>query len=393
MARRASHSSGRRARRRRAERRRFWLVIMPGLVVAVALAVIVGQLVRSAADDGGPASSGGGPGGNAAHAPKRDTLLLTHRGADGRSDLIVLVGTDGDRSSVLLVPVATQVEVPSLGVQTLADMLRQGDASLLRTTVENLLGVRVARTMVLDDAGLTAALAPASPVPVQLRGAVRFSAEGDPAFPAGSQRLSAADAVKLLATAQPGSELDRLVTVQAVLQGWGAQLRRKRVAEATLKVQPDLVTLVAANRARDPHIGSLPVESVTTGGGERFEVRRDDLARFIEANFPRMLLGPAGKRARVEILNGTGAVGVAQAVAAKIVPAGGEVTRSDNYRQFGVKETQVVYYRDADRAVAQRLLDALGCGALKRAKRAIGVFDVTIITGADCPLAGTPPAT
>ena len=393
MARRASHSGGRRARRRRAERRRFWLVIMPGLVVAVVLTVIVGQLVRSAADDGGATGSGGGKGGNAAHAPKRDTLLLTHRAADGRSDLIVLVGTDGGGSSVLLIPVATQVEVPSLGVQTLADMLREGDVSLLRTTVENLLGVRVARTMVLDDAGLKAALAPASPVPVELRGAVRFSADGDPAFPAGSQRLSAADAVKLLATAQPGSELDRLVTVQAVLQGWGAQLRKKRVAAATVAVQRDLVTLVTANRARDPHIGSLPVESVTTGGGERFEVRRDDLARYVKAAFPRMLLGPAGKRARVEILNGTGAVGVAQAVAAKIVPAGGEVTLSGNVPGFGVAKTQVIYYRDADQVTARRFLGALGCGVLKRARRAIGVTDVTIMVGADCPMTGTPAAT
>jgi hypothetical protein len=60
------------------------------------------------------------------------------------------------------------------------------------------------------------------------------------------------------------------------------------------------------------------------------------------------------------------------------------VTLTGNVQNFGVANTQVVYYRDADRADAQRLLRALGCGALKKADRALGVVDVTIIAGADC---------
>ena len=74
---------------------------------------------------------------------------------------------------------------------------------------------------------------------------------------------------------------------------------------------------------------------------------------------------------------------------ATIVSAGGQVTLTGNVTNFGVAETQVVYYRDVDRADAQRLLDALGCGALRKAERELQVVDVTIVAGADCFGTGT----
>jgi hypothetical protein len=126
------------------------------------------------------------------------------------------------------------------------------------------------------------------------------------------------------------------------------------------------------------------VESVTTAGGERFEPRVVDVARYVSSVFANARLGGGAKRPRVEILNGTGAVGLGQSIAGKVVPAGGQVTLTGNVPSFGVANTQVVYYRDADRADAQRLLRALGCGALKKAARALGVVDVTIVAGADC---------
>jgi hypothetical protein len=114
------------------------------------------------------------------------------------------------------------------------------------------------------------------------------------------------------------------------------------------------------------------------------------VARYVAAAFPRALLGRGVGRPRVEILNGTGAVGLAQSIASRVVPAGGQVTLTGNVPDFGVTETQVVYYRDADRREAQRLLRALGCGSLKKAERAIGVVDVTIVSGADCFPTTTP---
>lgn len=375
----------RQARRLRARRRNFLLVLV-GVAAALALAVLVGALMRGGSDD---ASTSAAPADASGAAAKPETLLLGHRGADGRIDLLVLVGAGHDQASVLLFPVATQVEVPSLGPQALADLPDEG--GLLATTIENLVGVKVARTVVVDDAGLNAALAAAAPMNVDLNREVKFADSAEGILPAGSTRRSAAQATRLLVAAQEGSELDRLVTVQDVLDAWMGRLRNPAVARATLKAQPGLAALVTAAKASEQRTDTLPVESVATGGAERFEPRVADVNRYAELAFPDAQLAVGGSRPRVEILNGTGAVGLAQTIAARIVPAGGQVTLTGNVPNFGLPNTQVVYYRRADRAAAQRLRKALGCGALKQADTPIGVVDVTILAGADCFRTGETP--
>jgi len=380
--------NARQARRRRAQRQRFWFVLMPAVAVGLALVVAIGVVIRD--DSGGGSGAPSSTDGSAATRHPQ-TLLLAHRGADGRIDLLTLTGSTAAGASVTLLPVATQVEVPSLGPLALADLPADGDRTLLATTVENLLGVKIAKTVVLDDAGLIAALEPAGPFTVDLSRDVKFDGTSDGAITSGTHRISAADAGRLLVTPQPGSELDRLVTVQDVLDGWAQRLRVPSVARATLKVQPGLAAMVAAARRSDRRTDTLPVESVTTGGSERFDPRPNDVARYAAAAFPNARLTIGGKRPRVEILNGTGAVGLAQTIAGRIVPAGGQVTLTGNVAKFGLANTQVVYYRSADRSVAQRLLKALGCGVLKEADTAVGIVDVTILAGADCfPPGGTP---
>jgi hypothetical protein len=374
---------GRQQRRAQAERHRFWYVLMPMVAIFLALTAAAGVVIRSndgTTDEAGGASSAG------AGAQGTNTLLLGHRGADGRLDLLLLTGTDGQEASILLFPIATQLEVPSLGPQVLADLPNEGEGgstSLLQTTVENLLGVRVQKTLMLDDATLGAALAEAQPIPVATTRVVQFDDGTGELFAAGDRRLSAEEATRLLVTPQSGSELDRLITVQDVLDGWLERLQRRPIARATVQIQPDLSALVAAARAKERRTDTLPVESVATGGGERFDPRVEDVARYVSIAFANARIG--GKtRPRVEILNGTGAVGLAQDIASQVVPAGGQVTLSGNVPSFGVAKTQVVYYRDEDRDDAQRLLDALDCGRLAKADTAIGVVDVTIIAGADC---------
>jgi hypothetical protein len=85
----------------------------------------------------------------------------------------------------------------------------------------------------------------------------------------------------------------------------------------------------------------------------------------------------------VELLNGTGEVGITQQVARKIVPAGGEVRLTGNVPGFGVKETRVVYYRDESRSAAEQMLRALGVGKIARGEQQVDVVDVTVVVGAD----------
>jgi hypothetical protein len=167
------------------------------------------------------------------------------------------------------------------------------------------------------------------------------------------------------------------------------RLKDAAVGRATTALQPSLAPLVAASGAPERRIDTVPVASIATGGGERFDVRSAELATIIQRAFPHSLLGEHGRRPRVEILNGTGALGVAQAVAAKVVPAGAQVTLTNNSPGFGLQKTQVVYVDDGWRPAAQRILDAMGCGSLRKAGH-IGVADVSILVGSDCPAYGSP---
>ena len=186
------------------------------------------------------------------------------------------------------------------------------------------------------------------------------------------------------------NELDRLVVVAAVMDGWMDRLRDPAIAKATLALQPALAPLVAAAGAPDRRIDTVPVASIATGGGERFDVQSPELAKIVRRAFPSSQLGEHGQRPRVEILNGTGALGVAQAVATKAVPAGGRVVLTDNLPGFGLQKTQVVYYADRWRGAAQRILDAMGCGSLRKAGQDVRIADVTILVGSDCPAYGAP---
>ena len=374
----------RRERRRRSERRRRLLVVLPTLAVLVVAVFVVGRALRD--DDGPSPTVRPRPRSAAAGAEAPASLLLEHRAADGRGDLLTVVGssTRPPGGSILLIPTAALVEVPSLGIQSFSDVPKLGEAGLLTTTVENLLGVRLGSTVTVDDAALATAMRPAGAIQVQLRHGVRIAKPtGEVILPAGGQTVSADDAAAMLTTVEPGGETEHLVTVQAVLEGWLARFRDPAIANATLAVRPDLAPLLAAAKG-SVRIGALPVDSLTTSTGEAYEPRTAELARYVRQAFPDALLGPGGKRPRVEVLNGTGGVGVAARTANVIVPAGGHVTLTNNVPGFGVAETQVVYYRDSQRRAAEHLLRALGCGRLARAARPVSVVDVTVIVGADC---------
>jgi hypothetical protein len=370
--------------RRTAGDRRFWTRVMPAIAGVLIVAVVVGAVVRSGDDDAATGSDSGGPDATVDQQP----VLFVHQGTAG-TDLIAVADRDGGRGSVLFVPVATQLDVPAEGVTTLGDIPTADSGAQLTNSVENVLGVGVGKTVILDDAALTAALGPAAPIPITLTSPVEFS-DRSVGYRAGAQSVSAAQASELMGAPQSVNELDRLVGVAAVVDGWMDRLQDPEIAQATLALQPGLAPLVDAAQAEDRRLDTAPVASIATGGDERFNIRGEEMSRVARRAFPRSLLGVGGRRPRVEILNGTGALGVARAVADKIVPAGGRFVRSDNLPGFGLGQTQVVYYSDEWRRSAQQLLDAMGCGSLRKAGRDPHVSDVTILVGADCPAYGAP---
>ena len=166
---------------------------------------------------------------------------------------------------------------------------------------------------------------------------MQFEGSAEGIVAPGTQQVDTGQAARLLVSRQPGSELDRLVTVQDVMDAWCTRLRDPAVARETLQAQPELAPLVAAAKIADRRTDTLPVESITTAGAEGFRPRGADVVDYVVAAFPDALLAPKGDRPRVEVLNGTGAVGLAQTIASQIVPAGAQVTLAGNVPRFGLE--------------------------------------------------------
>jgi hypothetical protein len=70
-------------------------------------------------------------------------------------------------------------------------------------------------------------------------------------------------------------------------------------------------------------------------------------------------------------------------IAHTLVQAGAEVGVIANAEEFGVQETEVVYFRRNQQQQAQRLLDALGVGTLRLDTAQGDNFDVVVVLGQD----------
>lgn len=323
----------------------------------------------------------------AAPAPAR-TVLFAHVDAKRRLDLLAVAGVNagGRIGSVVFVPTTTLVEVPSFDTQALVEVPllsgTHGAASLLATTVANALGLHFDQVMLLTNKTLTALLTPADHMRVTFTQAVQVDDDaGTLAFTPGRATITAGDATRLLIGPASGGALEHLVAVQAVLQGWFSRLRVAAVAHATQKFTSQASALVAVAHA-DVNFDTLPVDVLSSGSTTGYELQEPQADQLVRADFPDGLI-TTGHRPRVELLNGTGAVALTQAVARRVVPAGGEITLTGNVPGFGVRHTSVVYYRPADLPAARHLAAALGVGSVAEGNVPIDVVDLTIVVGSD----------
>jgi LytR cell envelope-related transcriptional attenuator len=311
------------------------------------------------------------------------TMLFGHVGSDGELDLLVAFGWDHGAHSgtMMLVPSHTLVEVPSLGAQPLADVARLTSPSLLRVVVENALGARFDTTVLVDDNHLASLFAAAGPLDVDFPVAARLDDDaGVQSFDAGPQRIDPSLAVRLL-TARPTDELSPLVTVGAVLSAWRGALAGNEAGHATLAADRRVRGLVSSARTTMQNI-TLPVDPLSGVGGTQYKLRAPDASDAVAHAFGWAMLAE-GTRSRVQVLNGTGDVGITQRVAGRVVPAGGQVTLTANAPGFGVRRTLVVYYRASALPAARRLARALGVGTVARSAEDVDVVDITVVVGED----------
>ena len=352
------------------------------LIVAAAVFVVLGAvaafLSRSATDD-----DNGGDDQRSGTATAAPPVLLAQKDASGRGvTLMVLAPAPSGGGTVVLIPPGTMAEIPSVGLEPLAVSLQQGDA-ILQATIENLLGAEMAATIVLDDGALANLLAPVGPLSVEVPQRVE---EVDPGgrvqvvFDAGLVQVAPADAGRFLSVKGRATDLVRLARHQRFVEAWMAAVRNQ---PGLAPVEPPgLAQAFDALVSGTVRTQVLPVESFGTSGagGELYKVREGELAELVESVFP--AAAAAGPRPRVQILNGTGAVGLADAVRSKL-GAGFDVRLTGNAGRFDHDSTEVVYYDRNKEAMARRVRDALGLGTLVFSRNPLDVVDVTIIVGKD----------
>jgi len=128
--------------------------------------------------------------------------------------------------------------------------------------------------------------------------------------------------------------------------------------------------------AKGATLQALPTAYVTAG-----YLRPDypAVAALMEDRF-----GMAGQPpVRVLVLNGTGAPGVGESVAERLIPEGYRVVVSENASRFDHRETLVVAASEESREAAEQIRRLLGVGALSVSAVPSGLGEVTILVGED----------
>ncbi|HUR22418.1 MAG TPA: LytR C-terminal domain-containing protein [Acidimicrobiales bacterium] len=381
--------SGRRRRKqhqRRARRRR-------GLALVLAVAVVAGAVGLIAS-----ISSGGGDRGDAGDArpvgasgvaapPRAEPILLAQQAGSGPAvSLTVLVpASNGKGGTLVLIPPGTMTEVVALGLEPVGRSLDLGGALRLRATVENLLGASLGDVSVVDDDAIAAMLAPIGPLSVRLGRPVEQvdrSGRVEVLFQEGANRIDPEDVAGFLAAKGRDNDLERLARHQAFWDAWLAALRAQPAAAPTRPAA--LATAFTALVSGPVRTRVVPVESFGTSpqDGELYKVRAAELTRMVAASFPAAAKQGAGARPRVQILNGTGAVGLADSVRSRL-GASFDVRLTGNAANFNHDKSEIVFYARSKQAMAEKVRRALGVGTLVFSRRPLDVVDVTIVVGKD----------
>jgi hypothetical protein len=369
----------RRAVRRRERRRRRWQLVGTAVVVLVVVAAVIAALVHAIGDSDAAAPSTQVTDDAPAAVPAATgprTALIVQAGSDGRAASLTVLATGPHTHELVLVPPGTMTELPSFGLESLGSALSLGGPALLQASVENLLGVTLDDVVVVDDGRLRDLVANAGELTVDLPQPVTTR------WDAGRNVIAPSDVGTLWAAPAETNDLARLARHQAFWEAWLSRLRRDRRALPGGSLRPYLDAL----RRSSVSIDLLPVEALDAGAGsELYKVRDDELEALVKSSLPDAVERGARGRPRVQVLNGTGAVGVAQAVTLRLVasPVRARVAYTGNADSFGHDETQVVFYDRKDQAIAERVRDALGVGRVVLSRVPLGIVDITVVVGGD----------
>ena len=278
-------------------------------------------------------------------------LLLELRSKD--AVMIAVVGSSGTSPpAALAIPPNVVMTIPGQGDGTVKDvtLLNGSEATV---AISNLVGAWIPHYAVTDPNHLAAIVDRAGGI--QLFGSVASGAEVSAGLlePGPARALTWRETLIGLFEAGPSwAPSDFLGSDDAAA---GARL------------------LTAAKGAA---MEALPTATVTPG---YLRPDYEAVAALMQERF-----GMAGQPpVRVLVLNGTGAPGVGESVAERLIPQGYRVVVSENASSFDHRETLVVAASEESREMAEQVRRLLGVGTLSVSAVPSGLGEVTILVGED----------
>ena len=183
-------------------------------------------------------------------------------GQDGRS--LSLAPDSGSDGHLILVPPGTMTELPAYGLDAVGRSFQLGGAPLLRAALENLLGVNLEHIDLIDDASLTALVAPAGALSVRVSSQVEQvepSGRVTVLWPVGETQLAPADVPRFLAERGQQNDLARLVRHQAFWSAWLARLHAEPALLPRLAGLENVTPAIRALAKGSVQYSTLPVEA------------------------------------------------------------------------------------------------------------------------------------
>lgn len=382
--------SGRSARKKRQRqlrrRRRLGALLVVGAVLS-AIGLVASLFQFDGGGDGRTkADRRAGTSPKPAVPTAMPVLLAQQQGSGPAVSLTVLVpAAKGKGGTLVLIPPGTMTEVVALGLEPVGRSLDLGGPTRLQATVENLLGASIAEVAVVNDDNIAALLGPIGPLTVRLPQQVEEvdkSGRVEVLYQAGPNKIEPGEVARFLSAKGRGNDLERLARHQAFWDAWLAALKAQPAAAPT---QPAaLAKAFTALVAGPVRTRVVPVESFGTSpeDGELYKVRAAELTRMVTSSFPEAAELGKQARPRVQILNGTGAVGLADAVRNRL-GAPFDVRLTGNAAAFNHDKTEIVFYAREKQAMAEKVRKALGVGSLVFSRRPLDVVDVTLVVGKD----------
>ena len=368
----------RRRRRRDSQRRSLGLILLAvSVIVALVLAFAHPWRGSSPAAKRHPAAA-------TRAAPLRSSAVLVQQDAQGGAASITLLvaNPSGGGGHVVFVPPETMTEIPSFGLDGVGKALSLGGPSLLQVTLENLLGVPLPPAVLVGDAQVTGFVQAAGPLAVDVPTRVeQTDARGNVnvLWNEGPGTLAPTDVARFLSARGDGNDLARLARHQTFWTAWLGKVGHDPSVAGGLP--PDFAKVVRQLAPSNVNYQILPVEAVDAGSGgqEVYRLRQGDLDQLMDQLLP----GVSPARIRIQVLNGTGAIGASPKVTERLVPVGGRVLLSGNADSFAYAQTQIVFYDRSQQQAAERVRQALGTGRLVLSRQPLDVVDVTVVIGKD----------